>query len=259
LAFLFSLKLNFAFFLKLESLKDFPLYLFDINEYFIIFNVKKNYLVKSIVLFKLYLIYIGIKYKFFTQKKTYSQFGEDIIIDKYFGNFIGRYVDIGCFHPIKYSNTALFHKKGWSGVNIDLNETSISLFNACRKNDNNIVACLSDKIEEVEIYLDSEFSALNSMYLDNFKKFNFKKFKKIKMQTQIFSQVVRDNFDLLNIDCEGNDLKILKTIDLKKYTPKIINIEVSKINEKEIYSYLNSYGYKLVEVKSLSHIFKKEN
>ena len=30
LSFLFSLKLNFAFFLTLESLNDFPLYLFDI-------------------------------------------------------------------------------------------------------------------------------------------------------------------------------------------------------------------------------------
>ena len=30
LSFLFSLKLNFAFFLILESLKDFPLYLLDI-------------------------------------------------------------------------------------------------------------------------------------------------------------------------------------------------------------------------------------
>ena len=61
----------------------------------------------------------------------------------------------------------------------------------------------------------------------------------------------------MNIDCEGNDLKILKTIDLKKYTPEIINIEVSKDNEKEIYEYLNFYGYGIYEIKYLSHIFKK--
>ena len=127
--------------------------------------MKKTYLLKSKLLYYLYLFYLGTKYKYFTKKNSYSQFGEDLVIDNFFSNFVGTYVDIGCFHPIKYSNTALFHKKGWSGVNIDLNETSISLFNACRKNDNNIVACLSDKIEEVEIYLDSEFSALNSMYL----------------------------------------------------------------------------------------------
>ena len=219
--------------------------------------MKKEYLLKLKFLFKFYLLYLSFKYRYFTKKKTYSQFGEDVILDQYFNNFIGRYVDIGCYHPIKYSNTALLHKKGWTGINIDLNKTSIDLFNACRKNDLNIHACLSDKTEIVEIYLDSEFSALNSMYPDNLKKFGLKKYKKFKIQTKIFSQIVQNNFDFLNIDCEGNDLKILKTIDLKKYTPKIIIIEVSNENKKKIYSYLNLHGYKLYITKSLSHIFKK--
>jgi hypothetical protein len=219
--------------------------------------MKKEYLLKLKFLFKFYLLYLSFKYRYFTKKKTYSQFGEDVILDQYFNNFIGRYVDIGCYHPIKYSNTALLHKKGWTGINIDLNKTSIDLFNACRKNDLNIHACLSDKTEIVEIYLDSEFSALNSMYPDNLKKFGLKKYKKFKIQTKIFSQIVKNNFDFLNIDCEGNDLKILKTIDLKKYTPKIIIIEVSNENKKKIYSYLNLHGYKLYITKSLSHIFKK--
>ena len=218
----------------------------------------KKYLLKSKFLFNLYLFYLSLKYKFFTNKNSYSQFGEDIIIDNYFGNFVGKYVDIGCYHPIKYSNTALLNKKGWNGINIDLNQTSIDLFNACRKNDINITACLSDKVEEVEIYLDSEFSALNSMYLDNSKKFSISNHKKIKVQTELFSNLIKDNFDFLNIDCEGNDLKIIKTINLKKYTPKIINIEVSKENKKEIYDYLKLYGYNIFEIKSLSHIFKKD-
>ena len=205
----------------------------------------------------LYLFYLGSKYKYFTKKNSYSQFGEDLIINNFFGNFVGTYVDIGCYHPIKYSNTALLHKKGWSGTNIDLNKTSIDFFNACRKNDLNITACLSDKIEEVEVYMDSEFSALNSINKNNIKKFGLKNLKKKRVQTTLFNKLIKKNFDFLNIDCEGNDLKILKTIDLKKFTPKIINIEVSKDNKKQIYEYLNFYGYGIYEVKSLSHIFKK--
>ncbi len=205
----------------------------------------------------LYLFYLGSKYKYFTKKNSYSQFGEDLIINNFFGNFVGTYVDIGCYHPIKYSNTALLHKKGWSGTNIDLNKTSIDFFNACRKNDLNITACLSDKIEEVEVYMDSEFSALNSINKNNIKKFGLKNLKKKRVQTTLFNKLIKKNFDFLNIDCEGNDLKILKTIDLKKFTPKIINIEVSKDNKKQIYEYLNFYGYGIYEVKSMSHIFKK--
>ena len=219
--------------------------------------MKKKYLLKSKFLYFLYLFYLGSKYKYFTKKNSYSQFGEDLIINNFFGNFVGTYVDIGCYHPIKYSNTALLHKKGWSGTNIDLNKTSIDFFNACRKNDLNITACLSDKIEEVEVYMDSEFSALNSINKNNIKKFGLNNLKKKRVQTTLFNKLIKKNFDFLNIDCEGNDLKILKTIDLKKFTPKIINIEVSKDNKKQIYEYLNFYGYGIYEVKSMSHIFKK--
>ena len=203
------------------------------------------------------MIYFSIKYKFFANKKTFSQFGEDIIVSDYFGNFVGKYVDIGSYHPIKYSNTALLHKKGWTGINIDLNKTSIDLFNSCRKNDLNIFACLSDKVEDVEIFLDSEFSSLNSVYSYNVHRFNLKNLKKLKIQTKVFPQLVKENFDFLNIDCEGSDLKILKSIDLKIYTPRVIIIEVSKKDKNEIYNYLNGYGYKIFEIKSLSHIFIK--
>ena len=218
--------------------------------------MNKKFLIKSKILFTIYLYFLGIKYRYFLKKKTYSQFGEDLLIDKFFGNYVGKYVDIGCFHPIKYSNTALLNKKGWRGVNIDLNEVSIKFFNACRKDDLNITACLSDKKEDVVIYMDSEFSALNSIYLQNSKNFNFKQLKKKKIQTKVFSEIVEDSFDFLNIDCEGNDYKIIKTIDLKKYKPKLINIEVSKENKNYIYNYLNQNGYELFAIKSLSHIFK---
>ena len=146
-------------------------------------------------------------------KKSYSISNVDLIIDRIFRNIPnGVYMDIGCNHPIKYNNTALLHKKGWSGYNIDLNPISIDLFNVSRKKDQNIIACLSDIKDEVTVYIDNQFSALNSMSTENSKNFKFKNIKKIKVNTQLFSEVVKENFDFLNIDCEGNDYKILKTI-----------------------------------------------
>ncbi len=220
--------------------------------------MKKKYLIKSKIIFKLYLYYFSLKYKFLN-KKSYSQFGEDLIIDKFFKNYIGKYVDIGCYHPIKYNNTVLLHKKGWTGYNIDLNPITIDLFNASRKKDLNITACLSDKKEEVTVYFDNYFSALNSVNPENYKNFKFKNIKKINVKAQLFSELIKENFDFLNIDCEGNDYKILKTIDLKKYTPKLINIEVSQENKLDIYNYLYENNYKLLEEKSLSHIFERKN
>jgi len=217
--------------------------------------MKKKLLIKYKFLLKIYLYYYYFKFNFFS-KKTYSQFGEDIIIIKYFKNFIGKYVDIGCYHPIKYSNTALLYKKGWTGINIDLNKTTIDLFNFTRLRDKNIFACLSDREKIVDVYIDNEFSALNSIYKNNIKNHKIKKYQKIKINTKVFSNVVKEKFDFLNIDCEGNDYNILKTIDLKKFNPKIICIEVSEKNKKLIYKYLNANHYKLLTTRSLSHIFK---
>ena len=219
--------------------------------------MKKKLLTYSKLFFSFYLIYVRIKYKYFLKKKSYSQFSEDIVIKEIFGNFVGKYVDIGCFHPIKYSNTALLHKNGWTGTNIDLNQKSIDLFNACRPNDLNLVACLSDRIEITDVYMNSEFSALNSIYLENFENFGIKNYKIKKVETKLFKDLVQDNFDYLNIDCEGSDYKILKSINLKHYTPKVINIEVHQKNKNNIYNYLNVNGYKIFKIQTLSHIFIK--
>jgi hypothetical protein len=209
--------------------------------------------------YKIYLLffYFKFKIKLLIKKKTYSHLGEDLIIDKFFKNFNGKYVDIGCFHPIKYSNTLLLYKRGWSGLNIDLNPLSIDLFKVSRVRDVNILACLSDKKKNVEIYYDNDFSALNSISINNSKKFRIENIKKIKIKTKIFSDIVKENFDFLNIDAEGEDFKILKTIDLKKFTPKLINIEVEPANKKNIYKYLKDNGYKILKIKSASHIFEK--
>ncbi len=220
--------------------------------------MKKKLLSNSKFLFNFYLIYMGIKYKYFTKKKSYSQFAEDLVIKEIFGNFVGKYVDIGCFHPVKYNNTALLHKEGWSGANIDLNQKSIDLFNVCRPGDLNIAACLSDKIESIDIFMESDFSALNSIYSENINNFDIKKYKKKRVETQLFKNLIHNNFDYLNIDCEGNDFKILKSIDLNYYTPKVIIIEVSQKNKDNIYNYLIKNRYHIYKIQKLSHIFVKE-
>ena len=105
--------------------------------------------------------------------------------------------------------------------------------------------------------MDTEFSALNSIYSENFNNFDIKNYKKKKVETKLFKDLIHNNFDYLNIDCEGNDYKILKSIDLKYFTPKVIIIEVNQQYKDKIYDYLNINGYKLYKVQTLSHIFVK--
>jgi len=56
-----------------------------------------------------------------------------------------------------------------------------------------------------------------------------------------------NKIDFLQIDVEGLDWKILKTIDLKKYSPTIINFEMMHLSEKELNDskkLLERHGYK---------------
>ena len=223
----------------------------------------KEKLKRNTLIYKIYLYYqIFLKEKSFIKRKTYSQWGEDLIIEKYFKNKIGKYVDIGCFHPIRHSNTCLLYNKGWSGTNIDLNPTSIELFNIVRKGDNNILATLSDEAnKEVSIFFEHNFSSINSLHFKNFRSDKKKYFKKRSL-TKKFSDLINFNFDFLNIDCEGEDFNILKTIDFKRFTPNLICIEINsdeKNYEFKIYSFLKEYNYKILCVKNYSHIFEKQN
>ena len=83
----------------------------------------KNIFLKTKLTYKIYLYYnLYIRHKSYLKRTQYSQWGEDQFINQFFKDKIdGIYLDIGCFHPVMYSNTCLLHKKGWRGINIDIN------------------------------------------------------------------------------------------------------------------------------------------
>jgi len=89
--------------------------------------------------------------------KSYSQEGEDMILSRLFGNQqAGFYVDVGAHHPMRFSNTYFFYKKGWNGINIDAMPDSMKLFNKFRPRDINIEKPVSDKKQILTYYAFNE-------------------------------------------------------------------------------------------------------
>ena len=168
--------------------------------------------------------------KSLTHKKiSYSYGGIDSLILNIFKNQKnGFYLDIGCGHPIKNNNTYLLNKKGWSGINIDLDNENIDLFNSYRKRDINLATAVSDKEGETDLYFYHSKSALNTISKENadFQKAKVSTIKKIKTQT--INKIIElspykdKKIDFLSIDVEGSELSILKNFDFKKYSPKVI-------------------------------------
>ena len=76
---------------------------------------------------------------FFTKKIYFSFSGVDLILQNIFmKQNDGLYIDVGCQHPIKNNNTYLLYKKGWKGINVDLDKDNIKLFNSARPEDYNV-------------------------------------------------------------------------------------------------------------------------
>jgi hypothetical protein len=201
---------------------------------------KKSLMYKPYLYFRMFWIE-----KFFFKRKSYSQCGEDIFVEKFFKKKdFGLFVDLGAYNPIKFNNTYLLYQKGWRGINIDLNQTSIDLFNIIRKKDKNILAAISDKKEKTKIFIENIFSPLNTIV----KNFNHKISKKntINIVTKKFNELVKIKIDFLNIDIEGMDFRVLKSINLKFYNPKLICVEIfgdKNINNVKKYLKVKNYLY----------------
>jgi len=211
----------------------------------------------------------SLKFKKFAGE-YYSQEGEDILLSKFFEDKeLGFFVDVGAHHPKRFSNTFLFYKKGWHGINIDPLPGSMKIFNNIRPRDTNLEIAVSQKEQELTYYMFNEpalntFSKSIAMQRQNE---DYKIEKNIKVPSLPLSKILsnhlpkRQLIDVLNVDVEGLDLEVLRSNDWQNYRPKIILVEIldshlNAINSEPIYNYLGKKGYSLVSKLFHTCIFK---
>jgi FkbM family methyltransferase len=201
---------------------------------------------------------------------SYSQEGEDIILNRIFENKAnGFYIDVGAHHPKRFSNTFFFYKKGWSGINIDAMPGSMKLFNFQRPRDINIEQAISEK-EEVLTYYSFNEPALNGFSKvisdsrnnqDNYHIISSKKIKTSRLDSILNKYMTNNDIDFLSIDVEGLDFQVIRSLDLVKFQPKVILIEIlcsdlKSLIKHEITIYLEGLGYTLYAKAVNTVIFK---
>ena len=97
-------------------------------------------------------------------RRSYSQFGEDVVVLGVLSNIDkGFYVDVGSFHPRRYSNTRALHESGWRGMNIDILPRKKALFGFDRPQDINICCAVNELDQEVTCYSFGHNSALDTI------------------------------------------------------------------------------------------------
>jgi FkbM family methyltransferase len=199
---------------------------------------------------------------------SFAESGEDLAVVRLaekFGITSGIYVDAGAFRPILLSNTLLLHKRGWRGINIDLQEETIAEFRKCRTHDHNVVACLSDSESEVQVAYYASGNLNRILAGDNQDQLSLigsEPRQIAKTQTTTLTRIIEqspfrlEQIDYLNIDCEGHDFTVLRGLDLSRCRPRILSIEAFTEEERRtIGDFLSPYGYRLDQFLARTSIF----
>jgi FkbM family methyltransferase len=200
---------------------------------------------------------------------SYSQEGEDIILKKVIGDKTdGFYVDIGAHHPIRFSNTYHFFRRGWQGINVDAMPGSMKIFNEIRPRDINIEIPISASAEKLTYFMFNE-PALNTFSKVEVEKKDGKNGYFVDGKVEIQSKTLKDILerylpkgkfiDFMNIDVEGFDFEVLSSNDWTKFRPRIVVIEcyeanLSAMHEVPTHNFLTNIGYSLF-AKTINSLF----
>tara|TARA_B100001540_G_scaffold94059_1_gene84862 strand:+ start:625 stop:1326 length:702 start_codon:yes stop_codon:yes gene_type:complete len=214
-------------------------------------------------------------------KKSYSISNVDLIIDRLFrNNKKGIYLDIGCNHPIKHNNTYLLYERGWNGINIDLDKTSIDEFKKLRPKDINIQIGVSNYAGNKKVFYYHKRSPLNTLS-KKLKEYRIKKpTKTFNLQVDTLNNIIKKSkfknkqINLMSIDIENHEYEALQNFNFKKYKIDLIvteftnlsgkkietyNLSISDIFKSKIYKLLIKNNYRLINWVNSDLIFANKN
>ena len=201
---------------------------------------------------------------------SYSQFGEDLLVRSHFADFdhsSGRFIDVGAFHPFIFSNTMLLSKLGWRGINIDCDPVKIERFEKLRSRDANICAAVADAGRHMILL---QYPQGTNTRIADFGATNLlsacgeEPLKVIPIEATTLTDVIEQSnfrgqhFHYLNVDCEGQDLCVLKGLDFSRYSPDLITVEALTTSaQAELIAFLKCRGYELTDIVRLTLFFKR--
>jgi FkbM family methyltransferase len=154
----------------------------------------------------------------------YSQRGEEQIILDYFGSHTGRFLDVGAYDGVTFSNTRQLYLDGWSGVMVEPGEAAFKELIAKYAYQGNAVLinkAVSEHERTIRFYegvggVDHP-GALSSVHAGHIKKWKTAGLKvKITEVEEIKYDTIFDewgsDFDFISIDAEGVSLRLLHLI-----------------------------------------------
>lgn len=207
-------------------------------------------------------------------KITYSQMGEDVVVyhlpTKVFNKMDrGFYVDVGAYHPRMYSNTRFLNMVGWHGINIDASGEAIAQFSRERPQDINV--CCGVGVEEADVpfyeFANSSASTISPQQAKLWQKeLGWNLVTTSTVHVRPLNSILEEflpagqQMDYMNVDLEGMDGEVIKSLDFSRFRPKVLTIELHDIDKLalgrvEAKSYIVHNGYRLESMNLMTFAF----
>ena len=204
-------------------------------------------------------------------RTAYAQWGEDTALASLLEPRPGLYVEVGANHPQYFSNSFALYRKGWTGISIEANESLVRLHRRCRPRDCTVCAVVSDA-ERQAVFTqcdDTLFSSLDPSFSDQLTaRFDRRRLRRREVTTRTLTSILDEahcppRFELLSIDVEGHDFEVLSSLDLARYRPRIVVIEmhgfaVADADSNRICSHMRTHGYTLVGYLATNGYFRDD-
>ncbi len=191
---------------------------------------------------------------------SYSEFGEDVEILKYFPRgYAGYFVEVGANNGVRDSNTLLLEENGWVGILIEANPDLIASATKSRPRSVVVNAAAGAKDSPSTPFLkvfreQSNLDGLSGVSLDEEERERIRSLggviEEITIPLRSLDSILKEHLgegrsiDFVSIDIEGHELEALKGFDLQTYRPRLMLFEDrSRSADPSVKDHLFRNGY----------------
>ena len=178
----------------------------------------------------------------------------------------GFFVDVGAAHPCDENDTYALYRRGWRGLNIEPNPVFFSQLQQERPEDSNLRAVLSDRAEELTWYnvvgtgLSTCVPELAEKYRSLGREVSEEVVPALTLAELLDTRGASGGIDLLKVDVEGFEEKVLAGNNWQRYRPKLILVEATLPEtpvrrETSIPQFLSDRGYRHLWFDGLNDFF----
>ncbi len=204
---------------------------------------------------------------------SYAQEGEDMVLLRLLNwRNHGFYVDVGAHHPFRFSNTAMLHKLGWRGINIDADLDLMRAFEQHRPGDTNLTVGVSDAAGRLRLHKfdDPALNTFDDAIAENLVKAGvYKEVSRHEVTVERLEVLLaahlapRQSIDLMNIDAEGRDMNVLRSNDWTRFRPGVVLVEqrartIADALAGSANIFLSAQGYELIAKTVNTLIFRDQ-